>query len=270
MKRISAFVGLTFLFSWAAWLPVVVAELHTTETAAGSILFFIGGFGPSIVGTVFLLTSRDFGGLRELLSRTFSFRRIPMRTLVPAVLAYPALFLGVSVVFLLFGGNLPEFGGFAGLFESAPALVGGILLTLFLGPLSEEIGWRGFMLPLVQSRRGALVGSLVVGLVWWAWHIPLFFMDGTLHATQGFFSAFSIGYLITVVSYSVFFTWLYNQTKSSIWIAVIAHFSINMMISGSSPFDGTIFAILSFVLLAAAVVLVIVRPKLARHSAPNV
>ncbi|MFW6214259.1 MAG: CPBP family intramembrane glutamic endopeptidase, partial [Spirochaetota bacterium] len=155
-----------------------------------------------------------------------------------------------------------EFGGFLGLAEGLPAFLGGVLLTFTLGPLSEEIGWRGFALPHLQSRRGPVAATLIVGLTWWAWHIPLFFMEGTLHATQGVLSAFSVGYLITVLSYAVFFTWLYNQTRKSIWIAIIAHFSINMMISGASPFDGTVFAILSFVLLGVALLLILVERRL--------
>lgn len=262
MKRIVFFSVWTFLFSWAAWAPVVLANLHTTETVAGAVLFFVGGFGPSVVGTVFLLRSPDAGGFRELLSRTFSFSRIPAGPLLLAVLVYPALFLLSSLIYVATGGVWPEFAGFAGMVESIPAFVGGVLLTFFLGPFSEEIGWRGFALPRVQRQYGPLWSSLVVGVIWWAWHIPLFFMEGTLHATQGLLSAFSVGYLITVLSYSVFFTWLYNQTRKSIWIAIIAHFVINMMISGSSPFDGTVFAILSFVLLAAVVVLVWIRPRL--------
>ena len=262
MKRIAVFGLLTFLFSWAAWLPVVVAGLHTTESVGGAVLFFLGGFGPSVVGTVFLLRSRDSGGIRELVSRTFSFARVPTRILLLALLVYPALFLVSSLINAGIGGSWPAFGGFAGLLESVPAFIGGVLLTFFLGPFSEEIGWRGYALPRLQEQHAPLVASLLLGLIWWAWHIPLFFMEGTLHATQGLLSAFSIGYLITVMSYSVFFTWLYNQTDRSIWIAIIAHFVINMTISGSSPFDGAVFAILSFVLLGGCVILVLLRPRL--------
>jgi membrane protease YdiL (CAAX protease family) len=262
MKRIAWFGVLTFLFSWAAWLPVVVAGLHTTESVGGAVLFFVGGFGPSVVGTVFLLRSRDSGGIRELVIRTFSFSRVPVRVLLLALLVYPALFLASSMINAGIGGSWPAFGGFAGLLESVPGFFGGVLLTFFLGPFSEEIGWRGYALPRLQEQHTPLVASLLLGLIWWAWHIPLFFMEGTLHATEGLLSAFSIGYVITVLSYSVFFTWLYNQTDRSIWIAIIAHFVINMTISGSSPFDGAVFAILSFVLLGGCVILALIRPRL--------
>jgi membrane protease YdiL (CAAX protease family) len=265
MKRIAWFVGLTFLISWAAWVPVVLLGLHTTESVGGAVLFFVGGFGPSIVGAVFLLRSREPGRVRELLSRTFSFSRVPARILLLAVLVYPALFLAGSMINAGIGGSWPAFDGFAGLIESVPAFFGGVLLTFFLGPFSEEIGWRGYALPRLQEQHTPLFASLLLGFIWWAWHIPLFFMDGTLHATQGMLSAFSAGYLITVLSYSVLFTWLYNQTDRSISIAIIAHFAINMTISGGSPFDGTVFAILSFMLLGVCVVLVLVRPSLAYH-----
>lgn len=266
MKRFWFFVLFTILVSWALWAPVVAARLHTTDTVAGAVLFFAGGFGPSLMGAIFVLRSGEGGGARELLSRTFSFSRIPILPLVLAGTVYPAFFLASALLTLAFGGSWPEFSGFTRMLESVQALAGGLVLIFLLGPLSEEIGWRGFALPLLQRQWGPLGASVIVGIVWWAWHIPLFYMEGTLHATQGLVSAFSIGYLVTVLSYSVFFTWLYNQTRASILIAIIAHFIINIMISGSSPFDGAVFAILSFLLLAAAVALALIRPRLGHET----
>ena len=59
------------------------------------------------------------------------------------------------------------------------AQLGSFLPLLIIGPLSEEIGWRGYALERLQTRWNALTSSLIVGLVWALWHLPLFMMVGT-------------------------------------------------------------------------------------------
>lgn len=57
-----------------------------------------------------------------------------------------------------------------------------LIFWLFFGPVPEEPGWRGYALDGLQSRHSALVSSLIVGIVWLAWHLPLFFIEGTWQA----------------------------------------------------------------------------------------
>jgi membrane protease YdiL (CAAX protease family) len=102
-------------------------------------------------------------------------------------------------------------------------MLGTILFTLFSGPLAEELGWRSFALPRLQSKHNALVSSLILGVIWTCWHIPLFFVTG---ATQ-MSIPFPI-YLVLVLTITVYLTWLYNNTRGSLIITVMGHFIYNM------------------------------------------
>jgi len=97
-------------------------------------------------------------------------------------------------------------------------LVIAIMSTLYLGPLSEEAGWRGFALPRLQERFSALTSSVILGLIWACWHLPLYLVETRM--------PFYI-YLPLVTVLSILFTWLYNNTRGSLIIAVLAHFSFN-------------------------------------------
>jgi membrane protease YdiL (CAAX protease family) len=103
------------------------------------------------------------------------------------------------------------------------AILAQVLFTLFSGPLAEEAGWRGFALPRLQARYNALVSTLILGVIWWAWHIPLYF--------QAESSQLGIPvpvYLMLVVTVAIYMTWLYNNTRGSLIITVLAHFCFNM------------------------------------------
>ena len=83
----------------------------------------------------------------------------------------------------------------------------------------------------MQAKYNALVSSLILGVIWTCWHIPLFFVTG---ATQvGIPFPF---YLALVVTITVYFTWLYNNTHGSLIITVLGHFAFNLtgtLITGS-------------------------------------
>jgi uncharacterized protein len=100
------------------------------------------------------------------------------------------------------------------------AQLGSFLPLLILGLLSEEIGWRGYALARLQTRWNSLTSSLIIGLVWALWHLPLFLMVGT---SQHELSIPFIGFLVGIMASSILYTWLYNNTHQSLWSAILLH-----------------------------------------------
>ncbi len=89
----------------------------------------------------------------------------------------------------------------------------------------EELGWRGYALPGLQSRIGALPASLVIGVIWAAWHLP-FYADPSVHLLP-FWTDFGL-FTVTLVSQSVLATWIYNGTGRSVLATILYHHSIHM------------------------------------------
>jgi uncharacterized protein len=98
-------------------------------------------------------------------------------------------------------------------------LIGGILV---LGPLQEELGWRGHALPRLQRRIPPIMAAIVVGVVWATWHMPLFYM-GTLDQEHLPIIPFFIG----AIAASVIYAWLYNGTRGSLTPALLFHGATN-------------------------------------------
>ena len=139
------------------------------------------------------------------------------------------------------------------------------VFTFIIGLLviGEEIGWRGFALPRLQTRFNSLTASLILGGLWAAWHLPNAFIPGF----EYYLTAFPV-FLVYVVSMTVLFTWLANRTRGSVWIAWLFHAAIN--ISAGFLFIGDNLRqwwLSAGVFAVAALIIVIVNgPNLGRQT----
>lgn len=181
-----------------------------------SLAWALNAFSPTISA---VLLSWLIGGWSEVKRLLSGFTRWRVGWFWYGAAAF--LFLGpllFAVIYALLGFEAP--GLQSGV--TAAGLIGQLVFTLFSGPLSEEAGWRGFALPRLQQKYNAFVSSLILGVIWCFWHLPLYFLPGS--SQQGI--PFPI-YLLLVVTLGIYFTWLYNNSRGSLLITVLAHFSFN-------------------------------------------
>ena len=147
------------------------------------------------------------------------------------------------------------------------AQLGSFLPLLILGPLSEEIGWRGYALGRLQMRWNALISSLIIGLVWTLWHLPLFLMVGTSQHELGL--PF-VGFLVGFMANSVFYTWLYNNTEQSLWSAIFFHwlFTYATQVVSSGVIRSPLYNELEYLpyLIIAVIVVLIWKPQTLSRS----
>jgi len=204
-------------------------------------LFFIGAFGPFVGAFSLTYLNEEKEGVKKLWNRFWDFK-VEKKWLLTSLLFFPA-FYGVSYVIAhLIQGKSPVL-----VWVSQPSLLISYLTISFLGGgFCEEFGWRGYALDRLQSRYNAFTSSLILGVVWGFWHIPLWFIVGDSHSAEGLPMFFL--FLLDILFLSVLFTWLYNNTGRSILPAVVLHTMHNFMtklnlISGVS---GPIYIILFY------------------------
>lgn len=124
------------------------------------------------------------------------------------------------------------------------------IATILIGALGEEIGWRGFLQPLLEKNSSALFASVIVGLLWGLWHVG-HYKNGPL---------FMIAFLLFTVSASIIIAWMYRDTKFNIIIPMLFHTSINLcffILFKHSLADYKFMAITAVVWLIPAIVIVI-------------
>lgn len=222
----------TFVFSWIFWLSDVslqgVAGLETTVQSISGLLVLGGVMGPTLVAL--LLTYRFEGptGAKQLLKRGVQLFK-PVWWLVVLFL-YPLLIVSALVI-TAYLGSAPE------VITNMPLGVFGLasfpVVLLAGGPLLEEYGWRGYALDRLQSRWNGLVSSIIIGVIWAIWHLPLFFITGTTqNLLMQYFPLASVLFFIMVIGLSITMTWVYNNTERSILGAILLHTIWNTFIAG--------------------------------------
>jgi uncharacterized protein len=222
-ERASAwrFLALALAASWACfWAAAFVPS-------ASVILHYAGGLMPTVVVIILLFTLHDRAFRRDFASRLLDPKRIRLGWWIIILLFFPAKTLIAGLVDTAFGGAGAAFEA-TWLLERPAMILPMLVFWLLFGPLPEEIGWRGYALGGLQRGHSAFIASLIIGVVWSLWHLPLYFIEGTYQAEQvGLlttrFWLFTGGTLFEPILY----TWIFNNTRASTLSAVLFHFAGN-------------------------------------------
>jgi len=217
-RRVAAFFVLAFAISWGFWGLAIVAR----DTPLALVGYYGGGFGPFLAA---LVATRLSGRSPWDWFRTLWKWRVPFRFWV-FTFGFPVLLaLLASAIHGLLGGEIVLRDIGARMVSWAPVFAA---VTL-IGGGNEEPGWRGFALPALQERLSSFTATLVVGVVWALWHLPLIGVRG------GGFGAFWMNgpellaaglTLLSITTHAFWYTWLYNRT-GGVLLCVLLHGGYN-------------------------------------------
>ena len=208
-------IGLSYFIFWGPIALFQIPTINFVEKTMGPVwaivLFMLGGFVPSLTAIALTGIREGKPGLNQLWRRLIQFRigwRWYLAVIFIVLLGSTCQILlnnllGGSFDFSLFLQQLPSF-----------------LPLIIIGPLSEELGWRGYAQTRLQTRWNPMVAGFVVGMVWALWHLPLFLMVGT---SQHELNMPFMGFCFGLLAHSVIYAWLQNHTDNSIWTAVFFH-----------------------------------------------
>ena len=221
----TAFFVAAFVLTWIVWLPRALVSQGVLDAPWVVELGATWAYGPAAAALlVAALTGRN--AVRDLGRRLIRWR-VPLRWYV-VVLFGPAAFWAVVLVVVGVLGllGIPYDGGpapqppLAELGVSALPLLAVLVVTDGLG---EETGWRGFALPRLLRRLPPFTASVLLGVVWAGWHLPLLWTDG---AMLGGASPWIL--LLELPARSVVFTAIFRATGGSTLLAVLLHAAMSV------------------------------------------
>ena len=212
-----AFFTLAYGISWA-----ILLVLYGLLGLPAALVILLQTLGPTIAALVMIRVLEGPTGPRRLLARVRIWR--------VARRFYLFALVGIPVVSILAALVLP--GAMVGLGDQSAAKLGIEFLAFIVvgfvsGPLFEEPGWRGFALPHLQNQMGALRGTLLLGTLWAAWHLPQYLVPEWADQNGGLDATLVVTFMLMVVAIAPILTWLYNRTSGSLLLVMLAHSSIN-------------------------------------------
>jgi membrane protease YdiL (CAAX protease family) len=214
---LAGFFLLTFALTWVAWLTSAALAVPGTTGlfGVGGPVFLLGVFAPAFVAIVLTAQAEGRAGVGRLLARIGRWQ-VAGRWYLFAVGYLVAIKSTAAVIHRAITGAWPPFGD-----TPWPLMLGAILVSTWV-QAGEEVGWRGYALPRLAQRLGLGPASILLGVIWALWHLPLLFLPGTGSDGQ----SFPI-YLLHVTALSVAMAWLYWKTDGSLLLVMLMHGSVN-------------------------------------------
>lgn len=219
------FFLITFMWSWIIWTPIILASFRIIPVSDTllSILtipgIMIGVFGP-LVGALFALHKENGKGSARKYLRSFLDFRLGWKAYV-----FPILIFGGSSFIAWFS---PELFGEERLPMLLPSLwtfIPYLLIMILLGGGQEEFGWRGYALPILESKYGIWFANMILGIIHAFWHLPLWFITGTSQTYMNFG-----GFILLIVGYSYILSWIRKISGNRPFSGLYAHGLANAFI----------------------------------------
>jgi len=224
-RRVIVFLTIAFVWSWVSWFIAMhyLAPGINDKTIRPFITFlFIGLYGPLISAIVTTWYFDGFGGVVVLLKKLTIWKNPVIIYLT--IVFLPLLISGAGIaLYKICYGSVGRFDVHA--IQMVPIV---LWAALRAGPIGEEMGWRGFLLPALQKQFSPLKSSLIIGFIWFAWHIPLFFAPyGTAVSGAPITVGAVLFFYIFVTCLACIYTWLVNRSNGSLLVALLIHLSFN-------------------------------------------
>ena len=235
-SRIAMFFLIAYAISWTAWITLFAR--HISPFAWPGRWFYLAAvLAPHGAA---LVSSAVEGGRAELgvFYRRVT-RRVPFRWAIVAVCVPPIIYLMRDVVSV--GFHLPH----DSFFHRPPRTVTALLLGQLAVVIGEEPGWRGFALPRLLRRFGPIVGTLILGIAWACWHLPLFIISGTPQYGTGF-----LPFALELMAWSMVMTLIMMHARGSVVAAMLFHASANLCAFTMWQPDVQLFALGPWVIAA--------------------
>lgn len=210
------FYALAFALTWLLTLPLVLRALGAWNADLSPHWHALGGLGPGLAALLVVWRRDGRAGARTLLSALTRWQ-VGWGWALVALLSPLLLFAAAVLTVGAFGGGWPGWDRWgASTYAGAwgPAM---LLLTSLSYGFGEELGWRGFALPRLRTRHGALAASALLTVPWALWHAPLFTYR------YGFGPVEVVGFVLALLAGSVWFTALYTATGGSVLMTALWH-----------------------------------------------
>ena len=221
--RPALFFVLAYLFTWMFWLPAIFVPENI-----GIILMLIGLIAPAVISTIFVLASDSEALKQDLKNKVFGFYKVKWQNVILAIIVFVAIIVASILLSLLFGQSIEQFA-FTEDFSFTGVGIAGAFITILVASIIEEVGWKGYCEDSIGDYMNWFWESMIFGVLWSLWHLPLLFIPGTYQAGLMVNPLYVVNFFISGVPMGFIITWVYLVSDRSILACMVFHLFVNFM-----------------------------------------
>ena len=217
------FFVLAYLFTWMFWIPAIFVPENI-----GIILMLIGLIAPAVISTIFVLASDSETLKQDLKNKIFGFYKVKWQNVILAIIVFAAIIVASILLSLLFGQSIEQFA-FTEDFSFTGVGIAGAFITILVASIIEEVGWKGYCEDSIGDYMNWFWESMIFGVLWSLWHLPLLFIPGTYQAGLMVNPLYVANFFISGVPMGFIITWVYLVSDRSILACMVFHLFVNFM-----------------------------------------
>jgi hypothetical protein len=221
------FVLLAVSASWLIWWIAVIGGVRIHHTLL-TVLQMAGFLAVGVTAVLFTWASGERPAMHNLWRSIVDVRRLSLVGGAAAVLLMPVLTIAAAALAGNASGQAPQSELLAPSAAAPLALLKMYAFGLIIGPIAEELGWRGVALGPLQRRYGALTGAAALGCVHALWHLPLFFFPTGALQALGVLTPEFWRFMADIVLFDLIAAALFNAMRASVLVAILFHCSYNV------------------------------------------
>lgn len=217
------FFAVTYIFTWMFWIPAI----YLPETIS-PVLMLIGLIAPAVVSTVFIMRSGSDALRQDLKNKLVGFYKVKWLNVLWAVIVFAIVIACSIFLSLLFGQSIEQLS-FTEDFSFTGVGVASAFITIAIASIIEEVGWKGYCEDSIGNYMNWFWESMIFGVLWSFWHLPLVFIQGTYQAGLMVNPLYVINFFMSGIPMGFVITWVYLASDRSILACMIFHLFVNFM-----------------------------------------
>ncbi|REJ63070.1 MAG: CPBP family intramembrane metalloprotease [Bacteroidetes bacterium] len=255
-EKVIRFVSIAYLLAWAIWLiPILRMNGRYELNEEFSPFLLAGSFSPTIAALICRYIDKKWTGVQTLLNQVIRFK-FPFKVYVVCLFVLPILAALSYLMLQIKAINLDENILLYVTMIIAP--LNGLLGILSgVGPLGEELGWRGYLQPIISKKKNDFQAAIIIGLIWAFWHLPIFLFPEWRNGLD--LPTFIILYPISTIFLAFMMTKVWRWSRMSVFLCMWFHGLINALLgimSNRRAFNFEEYSDLSIYLLILSFLLV--------------
>lgn len=207
------YLRLTFLIMLIGWGICLLCSFNGISINDNKLLYLpylLGGWSPTIASYFSLRRNNKVAGIKDWLKNVFDFRH--------------NIFSYLMVVIMAILSILPQCL-ISGYENRAPVYAIIVMIpVMMVGGGLEEAGWRYILQPELEKKYSFTISTIIVSIIWWLWHLPLFYIEGVAQDGQNY-----LAFGISILGMSFALASIRKNT-SSVWLCVFFHSTVNSLL----------------------------------------